>query len=133
MLPAVALLLPLSALRSSPCERGVVVPITRRAACLPILAAAPSVAAAFNLPGLGSAESARREEEKRAAEVEAKEARAAMLKRVRAERMAAEARAQSEEYSTRMKGLAFGAQVQGTMTVLPDNFESSASPAGSNP
>ena len=47
-----------------------------------------------------------------------------MLKKARAERMAAEARAQSEEYSSRMKGLAFGAQVQGTMTVLPDSFDS---------
>ena len=83
--------------------------ISRRAALagLPALAA-PVAAMAFDLPfGEGSAAKEARE----AAEAAEKEARREKLQRARKERMAAEARAQNEEYVSRMKSVGFGSTV----------------------
>lgn len=82
---------------------------TRRAALLPLLAA-PTAATAFEfakLPeGLGILSGP--PDAKRALEQPPKEDRAALQRRVRAERMAAEARAQNEEYVNRMNTYKFG-------------------------
>lgn len=93
---------------------------SRRAALLPLLAG-PAAATAFELPNpFSSGEPDKCDAKcKEAEKAAAKESKEAAYRRIRKERMAAEALAQNEEYVNRMNTYKFGTGTFGSTVSVP--------------
>merc|ERR1711865_238679 len=91
--------------------------LSRRAALLPLLAAPAAVSALPN--PFANPEEDKRKAEKEAADKQRSADKQAMYVKVRKERMAAEARAQSDEYTTRMNTYKFDSGTFGSTVSVP--------------